>query len=1819
MKKTLLLFLFLFLTNFSIYAQYTLIPDINFEKKLIASGIDSGVTDGRVLTSKISKLTVLDVHNSSITDLTGIQDFVSLVTLSCGENNITTLDITKLTALTSLSVSSSKLTTIDLSKNTNLNSLDLQKSELVSLDVTSNTALKTFYFGANKITSIDISKNVLLTDVYSSYCPITSLDVTSNTALKSLICSNPTLTVLDLSKNKELLNLDCSGSGIKSIDISYCPKLTAFKCNDVSSLTSLNLKNGNNVNFTVFDIRRNYGLSCVQVDDPIYSNRYWLSLKEATSVFSTNCYGYTAIPDSNFENKLIADGIDKDGKNGKVLTFSISRVGSLSIASSSIADLTGIEDFADLQVLYCSSNQLTNLDVSKNLKLFNIDASSNKLTNLNVTNNIALTDLKVDSNLLTGLDTSKNLALVNFSSASNKITQLDFSLNSSLKSLNCSNNSLTGLNLKNNNNSILKTIDLRTNPSLSCILVDNKSYSDTNWATKKDASASFNHSTCDLYTLIPDVKFETKLIALGIDSGSIDGKVLTANISTITTLDVSASSISDLKGIENFTSLKTLICFENSISILDLSQNYDLTYLDCDKNDLIFLNLSKNTLLTDLICSNNNLTSIDVSQNINVINFNCASNQLLNINVSKNTKLLSFNFNGNQLKTLDISKNTVLKTLDCGGNQFAVLDFSKTTTLVDLNCNRNKLEYLNLKNGKNNLLIEPDFKNNPKLTCIVVDNASYSNINWADSKENIASYNEVTCSVLIPDSYFEDKLIQLGIDKDGKNGQVAISSVLGVTSLNVASSLISDLTGIQSFKDLNVLNCSSNIMTTIDLSKNTNLTELLIPSNKLTALDLSKNTALTKLTCYSNSFTNLDFSSNTALTTLSCDRNKLTSLNVSKNKALTYLDCSQNQLATLDVGQNTALINLNCSTNQLTNLDISKNITLTWFLCNYNKIATLDVSGNLELKQLSCTDNKLKSLDASKNTALTIFECSTNNLEYVNAKNGNNNKIIRASFGYNPNLFCILVDNAAVATANYITWKKDKEATYSDTFCDTGFTLIPDSNFEDKLIEYEIDTDGKNGKVLTKSIASISQLFIISSSISDLTGIEDFKSLEVLNCEDNKLTTLDVSKNLLLASLYCGKNQLTNLDLSKNTLLNELICGNNQLTNLDLSANTAMNVLRCDHNQLKNLDFTKNKELGTLYCNANQLESLNLKNGNNTALYDTNFTLNPNLTCILVDNASFASYNWKSKDNIAVYSTTPCQAVYTLIPDSNFEKKLIDLGIDTDGVNGKVLTSSINTVTSLNVSSGSISDLTGIQSFINLESLNCSSNKFSTVDLSKNTKLTSLVINTNFGLNQLDLTANTALISLDCNSGYISSLDLSKNKALTFINCSSNNLVSLNLKNGNNKNLNLNSTFVKNSNLTCIIVDDEIYANQKWLDLKDSTASYTLDCINYTLIPDSNFEQKLISLGIDTDGLNGKIVTSNISKVTYLDLSNSNITNLTGIEKFTALTYLDCNFNKISTIDVSKNKLLTKLSLHDNQLTSLDVSSNKDLYNLTFSLNQIKTIDLSQNKNLHIIAADRNLLSSINLSANPAIEILFCGSNNLTTIDVSNLPNLIALECSLNNIAELNVSNNSKLEDLYCYNNQIKALDLKNNPELLHLSASSNQLTSLDLSNNKKLTLAHVIFNPLTYLNIQNGNNENFVVASNTGKKADSGLYTTFLGLTSLSCIQVDNVAYSNANWSQIKESTTTYSNTCKTLGVDDSVFAKATIYPNPTNGEVNIDNIILDKANVYNELGQLVKTFTLDSNNTNNTINLSGLSKGVYYIYLINQDAASAKKIIIK
>ena len=91
----------------------------------------------------------------------------------------------------------------------------------------------------------------------------------------------------------------------------------------------------------------------------------------------------TYVPDDNFEQKLIYLGYDTVLDN-YVLTSSIDTITSLIINWDWIDDLTGIEGFSALTILWCFGNQLTSLDVSQNRALIYLDCHNNQLTTLDV-------------------------------------------------------------------------------------------------------------------------------------------------------------------------------------------------------------------------------------------------------------------------------------------------------------------------------------------------------------------------------------------------------------------------------------------------------------------------------------------------------------------------------------------------------------------------------------------------------------------------------------------------------------------------------------------------------------------------------------------------------------------------------------------------------------------------------------------------------------------------------------------------------------------------------------------------------------------------------------------------------------------------------------------------------------------------------------------------------------------------------------------------------------------------------------------------------------------------------------------------------------------------------------------------------------------------------------------------------------------------------------------------------------------------------------------------------------------------------------------
>ena len=220
--------------------------------------------------------------------------------------------------------------------------------------------------------------------------------------------------------------------------------------------------------------------------------------------------------------------------------------------------------------------------------------------------------------------------------------------------------------------------------------------------------------------------------------------------------------------------------------------------------------------------------------------------------------------------------------------------------------------------------------------------------------------------------------------------------------------------------------------------------------------------------------------------------------------------------------------------------------------------------------------------------ALTQLDCSSNGLSSLNIKNGHNGLITAFNATSNPSLQCIKVDNETDANNGvppYNTWQKDITTTYSEGCLDSGFTYIADNNFEQALIDLNIDTDGIiNNSVATADISVMTTLNISGKNIASLKGIEDFISLETLYCNSNALTSLDISQNTALTYLDCYTNQLSNLNLSQNTALDRLDCRNNQLTSLDVTKNISLIRLSCSQNQLSSLDVSKNTALIGLFC-----------------------------------------------------------------------------------------------------------------------------------------------------------------------------------------------------------------------------------------------------------------------------------------------------------------------------------------------------------------------------------------------------------------------------------------------------------------------------------------------------------------------------------------------------------------------------------------------------------------------------------------------------------
>ena len=602
-----------------------------------------------------------------------------------------------------------------------------------------------------------------------------------------------------------------------------------------------------------------------------------------------------AFPDENFRNWLLSQDY---GKSGYITAAGLAGVTSINVNEKSIADLKGIEYFTALENLHCNNNQLTALDMSANTALMNLNCYSNQLTALDVSKNEALVLLNCSNNALsaldvkantalsvlycehdqlTALDVSKNMALEQLLCYDNKLTALDVSKNTALTILYCYGNQIRGKAMQTLINSLHSTggyLCVYTSAATDGNEINTIQVGEAkakNWTvTERNGSSEVDyagiHAVAIDETNFPDYTFRENWILK--QTFADDNYLTDQEAASVKAIDISSKGIADLKGIEHFTALKTLNCSGNSLvtSTLDVSKNTALEVLNCSSNyNLTTLDLSKNTKLKTLDCSNNyEMTVLDVSAN---------------------TALQTLRCNNNQLTTLDVSKNTALTELYCYCN--SIRDEGMQTLISSLHQNGGTLCAYATTNDQNEMTTTHVADAKTKKWQV----KAWDGSNSVDYAGIFAVYINATN---FPDAAFRNYVSNFDGDSNGYLTEVEID---GVTDITAPLMDITSLKGIEHFTALKTLDCNSNKLTALDVTKNTALKNLICTGNQLSAINLSKNTDLEELDCSNNKLTVLDVSNNTALTTLSCENNQLTTLDVTNNTSLSTLYCYGNKIS----------------------------------------------------------------------------------------------------------------------------------------------------------------------------------------------------------------------------------------------------------------------------------------------------------------------------------------------------------------------------------------------------------------------------------------------------------------------------------------------------------------------------------------------------------------------------------------------------------------------------------------------------------------------------------------------------------------------------------------------------------------------------------------------------------------------------------------------------------------------------------------------------------------------------------------------------------
>jgi Leucine-rich repeat (LRR) protein len=814
---------------------------------------------------------------------------------------------------------------------------------------------------------------------------------------------------------------------------------------------------------------------------------------------------------------------------------------------------------------------------------------------------------------------------------------------------------------------------------------------------------------------------------------------------------------------------------------------------------------------------------------------------------------------------------------------------------------------------------------------------------------------------------------------------------------------------------------------------------------------------------------------------------------------------------------------------------------------------------------------------------------------------------------------------------------------------------IPDANFKASLLEspyytkdlagnyFKIDANN-DGQIQELEALEVSSLNLRDLKLYSLVGIQSFKNLKSLNCNDNLLRSLNVTGLTNLEDLDCSFNEIVSLNVTGLTNLKELNCSYNVLTSINVIGLTNLRTLGCNYNQLTSLSGTGLPNLELLDCSNNKLVSLNL-----TGLTNLRFC-----------------FCWRNA--------------------------LTSLDV-TGLVNLKTLSCADNSLSSLDLST-----------LVNLESLYCENNKIADLDIRGSIGMKFL----SCGFNQLKSLIISGLINLtglDCSYNKLRSLDLHNLPSLEVLRCSENNITSLNtndlksLRSLDCEGNQLEFLFLKNGRLLSIQVSFRDNPKLKYMCVNESHLSSIQSLVNsygytncqvntycsfnpggsfYKLEGNSKFDLDSNGCGLSddkisnfnfsiTDGINnGNIIsnatgnysipvqagtytiTPNLENPTYFNISPTtvNITFPTQTTPFVQDYCITANGVRpdleVTLIPLvparpgfdTKYKLVYKNKGNTIQSGAINLTFNDAVLDLVVA-NPVTTSETLNNLswNFTNLQPFETREFTFTMNVNSPMETPAVNNGDILNFTTT-ITSLAADETPLDNTFTLNqtVVGSYDPNDKTCLEGAVitPALIGQYVHYLIRFEntgtfAAENVVIKdmIDLSKFDISTLIPTSASHSYVTKISDGNKVEFIFEKINlpFDDANNDGYIAFKNKTKPTLVVNDSFTneaniYFDYNFPILTNKATS---TFKTLGTQDFDFGKHfTLYPNPTKADLNItakETINVKSISIYNTLGQLVLVVT--NADKVSKIDVSSLTSGNYFLQIKTDKGSSSKRFV--